>query len=147
MTMKVKRRVMPLGKDLRSLKAVNVAGVQYGEFADELAGGVRMQTFCGSPSCVCHRLQEEEVVLPKGTIVRLVREDQNLYDPLAIRINDEATGRMIGYVPRSQNGTLARLMDAGYPMYGAILTHNHKLPISDFKRIQVGVYIERARTR
>jgi hypothetical protein len=87
------------------------------------------------------------VVLPKGTIVRLVREDQNLYDPLAIRINDEATGRMIGYVPRSQNGTLARLMDAGYPLYGAILTHNHKLPISDFKRIQVGVYIERARTR
>jgi hypothetical protein len=46
--------------------------------------------------------------LQPGEALRLVAEPHNPHDPRAIRI--EAGGHHIGYVPRSENGPLSRLI-------------------------------------
>ncbi|MGD9388090.1 MAG: HIRAN domain-containing protein [Gammaproteobacteria bacterium] len=46
-----------------------------------------------------------------GDPVTLVREPDNPHDDRAIRV--EALGRRIGYVPRSENRPLARLLEQG----------------------------------
>lgn len=50
--------------------------------------------------------------LSTGQRLRCVREPQNPADALAIRIEDLA-GRKVGYIPRTGNEVLARLLDAG----------------------------------
>lgn len=49
--------------------------------------------------------------LKPGDPVTLVAEPENRHDARAIRI--EALGRHIGYVPRSENGPLSRLLAQG----------------------------------
>ncbi len=46
-----------------------------------------------------------------GDTLVLVREPGNAYDDKAIRV--EWQGRLLGYVPRRENGDIARLMDNG----------------------------------
>ena len=46
-----------------------------------------------------------------GDALGLVREPGNPFDVSAIRL--EWNGRKIGYVPRQENGALARVLDAG----------------------------------
>lgn len=50
--------------------------------------------------------------LKENDTLALTREPDNSYDSNAIRI-DDAIGRKIGYIPKAENGTLARLMDCG----------------------------------
>lgn len=56
--------------------------------------------------------------LKVGTKVQLVREADNRYDPNAVMVcyNDEEQEEPIclGYIPRSQNNTIALLMDMDY---------------------------------
>lgn len=47
----------------------------------------------------------------RGDALTLVREPSNPHDANAVRI--EWQGRMLGYVPRKDNGDLARQMDHG----------------------------------
>ncbi len=49
--------------------------------------------------------------LRTGDVLILVREHDNPFDADAIRL--EWNGRKIGYVPRQENGALARELDAG----------------------------------
>ncbi len=49
----------------------------------------------------------------------LVREPDNPFDEDAIRL--EWNGRRIGYVPRSENGALARALDAGNAIEARII--------------------------
>ena len=53
-----------------------------------------------------------------GDRLTLTREPQNKHDPLAIRV--EWQGQQIGYVPRRENGDIARLMDHGVPVFARI---------------------------
>lgn len=64
-------------------------------------------------------IEEKAKALTAGTIVSLVREADNKYDPLAIRI-DNADGGKLGYVPRKKNEVPARLMDGGKMLYGKV---------------------------
>ena len=48
-----------------------------------------------------------------GDALALVREPDNPFDAAAIRL--EWNGRKIGYVPRQENGALARELDAARP--------------------------------
>lgn len=50
--------------------------------------------------------------LAAGNRVTLRREPDNAYDKRAIEVLD-AGGRKLGYVARSDNGAVARMMDAG----------------------------------
>ena len=53
-----------------------------------------------------------------GDVLALVREPANPHDANAVRV--EWRGRMLGYVPRSQNQALAWAMDRGEPVTARI---------------------------
>jgi HIRAN domain len=57
-------------------------------------------------------LNRIESILSAGDELTLRREPDNEHDELAIQILT-ASGAHLGYVPRTKNETLARLMDAG----------------------------------
>ena len=57
--------------------------------------------------------------LQVDTVVSLIREADNKYVKLAIRIDDPAGGKL-GYVPRKKNEVLARLLDGGKMLYGKV---------------------------
>ena len=65
-----------------------------------------------------HEADELWDQLKVGKKVELVRESNNRYDPQAVMVcyndreNDEQV--CIGYIPRSQNATIALLLDMGY---------------------------------
>ena len=60
-----------------------------------------------------HEADEVWDKLKVGTKVELVREADNRYDPNAVMVcyNDQVC---LGYIPRSQNNTIALMMDMGY---------------------------------
>ena len=62
----------------------------------------------------------EETLVP-GVFLVLRREMENQFDALAIMILTES-GHHLGYVPRSKNEVLARLMDAGKFLFGRLET-------------------------
>jgi len=49
-----------------------------------------------------------------GDRLELVREPDNPYDPNAVRV--EWRGRKLGYLPRRENGAVARQLDRGAPL-------------------------------
>jgi hypothetical protein len=55
-----------------------------------------------------------------GMALELVPEPENPHDPRAIRI--EVYGHHIGYVPRSDNGPLGRLLVQGAPLQARVLS-------------------------
>jgi hypothetical protein len=63
----------------------------------------------------------EELVenINTGSKLKFVREPENEYDKLAIIVKD-SDGNKLGYVPRTDNPILARLMDAGKLIYGTV---------------------------
>ena len=65
-----------------------------------------------------HEADEVWDQLKVGTKVELVREADNRYDPNAVMVcyDDKAQEEQvcIGYIPRSQNNTIALMMDMGY---------------------------------
>ena len=62
---------------------------------------------------------EKASALKEGEVVSLVREANNKYDPLAIRV-DNSSGEKLGYVPRKKNEILARLLDGGKILYATV---------------------------
>ena len=78
--------------------------------------------------------------LKEGSIVSLVRETDNKYDTLAIRINN-ADGSKLGYVPRKKNEILARLLDGGKMLYGKV----SEIEFSEFSSwitITINIYMK-----
>ncbi len=65
-------------------------------------------------------LDEKTANLQDGSPVSLVREPNNPYDSLAIRVDNEK-GEKLGYVPRRKNEVLARLLDGGKMLYGKVV--------------------------
>ena len=65
-----------------------------------------------------HEADEVWDKLKVGTMVQLVREEDNRYDPNAVMVcyNDEEQDEQVclGYIPRAQNSTIALMMDMGY---------------------------------
>jgi hypothetical protein len=59
--------------------------------------------------------------LKAGQQLVLRREPDNHHDELAIEVLRQ-TGARLGYIPRNQNGVLARLMDAGKQICAEIAT-------------------------
>lgn len=55
--------------------------------------------------------EEFEPLLQINTVLKLLREPENPHDKFAIALLFE--NAKIGYIPRSQNEVIARLMDAG----------------------------------
>jgi len=64
-------------------------------------------------------LSEVEHTLHAGDELTLCREPANEHDPLAIHVLT-ANGAHLGYIPRANNETLARLMDAGKLLFAKL---------------------------
>jgi len=79
----------------------------------------------------------EPTLLPDDLLL-LRREPDNRYDALAILILNEA-GQKLGYVPRAKNEVLARLMDAGKPMFGRL---RHKEWVNNWLKVDIQVYMQ-----
>jgi len=74
-----------------------------------------------------------------GSKLRLVREADNKFDKLAILVKDQQ-GNKLGYVPRSDNPILARLMDAGKLIYGIV--NSIKCPDCNFLNLKMEIYMD-----
>jgi len=82
--------------------------------------------------------EEVEPSLNIGDLLVLKREPENEYDKLAVMILNEH-GRKLGYVPRTKNEALARLMDAGKFIFGRLQS---KEWVDDrWLKIQVHLYM------
>jgi len=77
--------------------------------------------------------------LRPGDPVMLVPEPDNPHDPRAIRI--EALGQRVGYVPRSENRPLARLLEQGAELRGHIVGVQPKGESWDALRVGVSLYL------
>lgn len=73
--------------------------------------------------------------LIEGSILCLIREPSNPYDPNAILIST-VEGHVIGYIPKETNIILKNLMDNGKYLYGKI-----KEISDDFNNINVDIYL------
>lgn len=73
-----------------------------------------------------------------GDALALVREPGNPHDPNAVRV--EWNGRMLGYVPRAENGAVAWALDRGEPLRARVSkVREHPNPRM---RVEFEVYIE-----
>lgn len=72
-----------------------------------------------------------------GLALELVPEPGNPHDPRAIRI--EAYGHHIGYVPRSDNGPLGRLLAQGAPLRARVLSVRREGEPWDAVRVAVSM--------
>ena len=72
----------------------------------------------------------------------MLREPKNGHDELAILVKDEKKHKL-GYIPRSDNHVMARLMDAGKLLYG-IITELRGPEYDQFpwRAITIAVYME-----
>jgi len=72
-----------------------------------------------------------------GDEVTLVREIDNAHDPNAVRV--EWNGRVLGYLPRADNASVARQLDRGNPLRARIARlakyRNHRL------KLEIDVYL------
>jgi hypothetical protein len=72
-----------------------------------------------------------------GDELALVREPDNLYDANAVRV--EWKGHLLGYLPRTDNATLARQIDRGNRLAGRVSRldkyRNHRM------RLEVDVFL------
>ena len=85
-----------------------------------------------------HRdLSAVEDGLAPAQFLALLREPENAYDELAIKVMDEA-GHQLGYVPRAKNEALARLMDAGKLLFGRIDAVKH---LNHWLKINVRIFM------
>jgi hypothetical protein len=64
-------------------------------------------------------LTEIEPDLKVGDRFLLFREANNEYDKFAVAILN-STSNKLGYIPKSKNETIARLLDAGKTVYGTL---------------------------
>lgn len=85
-------------------------------------------------------MEEKAKALSQGATVSLIREADNKYDALAIRI-DNADGGKLGYVPRKKNEILARLLDGGKMLYGKVEEINFN-EYSSWVTITVKIYLK-----
>ena len=75
--------------------------------------------------------------LTVGDSLQLTREPENTHDTNAIRI--DWNGRKLGYLPRTQNDTTARLMDQG-KWFEARIVGLEKHP-NPWRRVSVEVWL------
>jgi len=71
-----------------------------------------------------------------GTEIAMVREYDNKHDPLAIRVLTKNKD-MLGYIPKSKNKVLARLIDQDLPLYALVSQVDKCSDLSDRLKIMI----------
>lgn len=75
-----------------------------------------------------------------GDALTLAREPQNPHDANAVRV--EWRGQPLGYVPRRENGDVARQMDRGVPVRARIVQLREAR--NPWQRVEFEVYVDLA---
>lgn len=65
-----------------------------------------------------HQAKEVWPLLHQGDSVTLVRETDNVHDPLAVRVDWQ--GHALGYIPRDESGPVASALDRGMSLSARI---------------------------
>ena len=103
--------------------------------------GQNVQLLVQSSPLAGFRYADAAAVMPMlqiGDWLDLVREEDNPFDPNAVRI--EWRGRKLGYVPRRENASIAWGLDRGTPLRARVSRlAQHPNPA---RRIEFEVYIE-----
>jgi hypothetical protein len=76
--------------------------------------------------------------------LRLEREADSKYDDWAVKVHsgaaDDKTSYWLGYLPETRNETVARLLDAGYPLTARLA---HKAWEEDWLHLEIEVLLPR----
>ena len=85
-------------------------------------------------------IQKQEKKLQVGQVLRLVREADSKYDDWAVQVHsgtaDDKANYWLGYLPETRNETVARLLDAGYPLTARLA---HKAWEEDWLHLEIEV--------
>lgn len=87
----------------------------------------------------CEQMNDIYPKLKIGTVLQLRRDPQNKYDKQAIGVYYEQT--RIGWVPRTMNTIISRLMDAGKAFFCRITTLNEKAADNPWKDIECKIFM------
>ena len=89
-------------------------------------------------------LPTQEKALRVGQTLRLVREPDSKYDDWAVQVHSgpatDLTSIWLGYLPETRNETVARLLDAGYPLTARLA---HKAWEEDWLHLEIEVLLPR----
>ena len=89
-------------------------------------------------------LPAQEKKLALGQSLHLSREADSKYDDWAVQVHTlpatDPANVWLGYLPEGRNETIARLLDAGFPLYARL---NHKAWEDDWLHLDVEVLLER----
>ncbi|WP_167855447.1 HIRAN domain-containing protein [Hymenobacter fodinae] len=87
-------------------------------------------------------LREMEPHLQPNQGLALQREPDSSYDDWAVRVYTTGPNAFwLGYLPEGRNETVARLLDAGYPVVARL---THKAWEEDWLHLEIEVLLERA---
>lgn len=75
-----------------------------------------------------------------GTALEITAEPDNSYDPFAVRL--DYNGAQIGYLPKSQNQVISRLLQQGAPIECHIARIDKDAPPWQAVTVQVSILIE-----
>lgn len=87
----------------------------------------------------CEQINEIYPKLNMGTVLQMRRDPKNKYDEKAIGIYYEQT--RIGWVPRTMNAVISRLMDAGKAFFCRITKLSESSSENKWKNIECKIYM------
>lgn len=86
-------------------------------------------------------LAEYEPTLKPGQRLALAREADSAYDDWAVRVLTAGPDSFwLGYLPEGRNETIARLLDAGFPLEARL---THKAWEDDWLHLEIEVVLNR----
>lgn len=87
----------------------------------------------------CEQMNDIYPKLQNSTMLQMRRDPQNKYDKQAIGIYYEQT--RIGWVPRTMNTIISRLMDAGKAFFCRITELSEQAPENPWKHVNCKIYM------
>ena len=98
------------------LKLVSQGTISFKAFEEDI---LALESIVAGTSYL--NLQEiEKEIIPKETELTLQREPENEFDKFAIKLLYK--NNKLGYIPKSKNQTIARLMEVGKQFYAKVAT-------------------------
>ena len=119
--------------DSELLKALNDNTIVITAFDEDI---LALESIVAGTSYLNLSKTEREIALGQ-TVLSLVREPENKFDQFAVKVL--FNGQKLGYIPRSKNQTIARLMDVGKQFYAKV---THKEWEGKWLRMDLQVYLK-----
>ena len=98
------------------LKLVSQGTISFKAFEEDI---LALESIVAGTSYLNLKEIEKEII-PKETELILKREPDNKFDKFAIKVLYK--NNKLGYIPKSKNQTIARLMDVGKQFYAKVAT-------------------------